>query len=80
MKRGLILLYAVGSYLFFILTAMYAIGFFGNVYVVVAKKRVAAVTPLKTSWKTRRRIIAGGVAKPTTRAPGKNCDQRNDLT
>lgn len=41
--------------------------FFGNVYVIVAKKHVAAVTPLKASWQTRRRIIAGGVANPTTR-------------
>lgn len=41
---------------------------FGNVYIVVAKKRVTAVTPLKSSWQTRRRMIAGGVAEPTTRA------------
>lgn len=41
--------------------------FFGNVYVVVGKKRVAAVTPLKASWQTRRRMVAGGVAEPTTR-------------
>jgi SAM-dependent methyltransferase len=41
---------------------------FGNVYVVVAKKRVAAVTPLKASWKTRRRLVAGGVVEPSTRS------------
>lgn len=40
---------------------------FGNVYIVVAKKRVAAVTPLKASWKTRRRLVAGGVVEPSTR-------------
>jgi SAM-dependent methyltransferase len=45
--------------------------FFGNVYVVLAKKRVAAVTPLKASWQTRRRMMAGKVAEPTTRA-GEN--------
>ncbi len=47
--------------------------FFGNVYVVVGKKRVAAVTPLKASWQTRRRLVAGGVAEPTTRT-------RNDVS
>ena len=43
--------------------------FFGNVYIVVAKKRDAAVTPLKSSWRTRRKMIATGVAEPTARRP-----------
>jgi len=51
--------------------------FFGNVYVVVAKKHVAAVTPLRASWQTRRRILAGGVAEPTTRAR-ENATSRQD--
>jgi len=41
--------------------------FFGNVSVIVAKKRVTAITPLKASWETRRRMVAGGVVEPTTR-------------
>ena len=41
---------------------------FGNVYVVVAKKRVVAVTPLKASWKTKRRLVTSGVVEPSTRA------------
>jgi SAM-dependent methyltransferase len=45
---------------------------FGNVYVVVAKKRVAAVTPLKLSWQTRRQLIASGVAEPSTRSQNSN--------
>ncbi|MEM7465940.1 MAG: methyltransferase domain-containing protein [Pseudomonadota bacterium] len=41
---------------------------FGNASVLVAKKRVASVTPLKASWETRRRLLAGGgVVEPTTR-------------
>lgn len=40
---------------------------FGNVYVIVARKHVAAAIPLKASWKTRRRMIAAGVAEPTAR-------------
>lgn len=51
--------------------------FFGNVYVVVAKKRVAAVTPLKTSWQTRRSMVAGGVAEPTARA-NENANSKPD--
>lgn len=42
---------------------------FGNVSVVVAKKRVASFTPLKTSWETRRRLVGGGVVEPTARRP-----------
>ena len=42
--------------------------FFGNVSILVAKKRVASVTPLKSSWETRRRVLAGGgVVEPSTR-------------
>ena len=41
--------------------------FLGNVSVLVAKKRVASVTPLKASWETRRRMVAGGVVEPTAR-------------
>ncbi len=51
--------------------------FFGNVYIVVARKHVAAVTPLKSSWQTRRRVIAGGVAEPTTRARERSPIRRN---
>jgi len=39
----------------------------GNAYVVVAKKRVEGVTPLKASWRQRRRVLAGGMAEPSTR-------------
>ncbi len=41
--------------------------FFGNVSVLLAKKHVASVTPLKASWETRRRMVAGGVVEPTAR-------------
>ena len=41
---------------------------FGNVSILVAKKRVASATPLKASWETRRRVLAGGgVVEPSTR-------------
>ncbi len=39
----------------------------GNVYLVVGKKRVEGITPLKVSWRQRRRLVSGGVIEPTTR-------------
>ena len=39
----------------------------GNIYLVVGKKRVEGVTPLKVSWRQRRRLVSGGVVEPTTR-------------
>jgi len=41
---------------------------FANVYVLVARKRVEGVTPLKASWRQRRRVIAAGVVEPTARS------------
>jgi protein-S-isoprenylcysteine O-methyltransferase Ste14 len=44
MKRTLIFLYAIASYLFFLLVLVFAIGFFGNVYVPVTIDSAAAVS------------------------------------
>jgi SAM-dependent methyltransferase len=52
---------------------------FGNVYVIVARKHVAAATPLRASWKTRRRMIAAGVAEPTARVR-KDADDEPSVT
>ena len=40
---------------------------FGNVFLVVGKKRVEGVTRLKSRWKQRRRLLAGGMVEPSTR-------------
>ena len=40
---------------------------FGNVYLLVGKKRVEGITPLKVGWKQRRRLVSKGIAEPTTR-------------
>ena len=40
---------------------------FSNIYLVVGKKRVEGITPLKVSWRQRRRVVAGGMVEPTTR-------------
>ncbi len=40
---------------------------FGNVYLVVGKKRVEGITPLKASWRQRRSLVAGSVAEPSAR-------------
>ncbi len=44
--------------------------FFGGVYLLVAKKRVVPVTPVKMLWQKRRRLIASGAAEPSTRTIG----------
>ena len=41
--------------------------YLGGAYIVVAKKRVATVTPVKTSWRAHRQIISSGIAEPSTR-------------
>ncbi|MGR8919958.1 MAG: class I SAM-dependent methyltransferase, partial [Gammaproteobacteria bacterium] len=42
----------------------------GNVVMIVGKKRVEGVTPLKASWRQRRSVLAGSVAEPSARQPG----------
>ena len=39
---------------------------FGGAYLLVAKKRVVPLTPIKLQWRTRRQMIATGVAGTTT--------------
>lgn len=41
--------------------------YFGGVHIMVARKRVVPLTPLKVSWRSRRRMITSGVAEPTAR-------------
>ena len=38
---------------------------FGGAYVVLARKRVAPLTPIKMRWHARRSMIASGVAEPS---------------
>ncbi|MDX1562038.1 MAG: methyltransferase domain-containing protein [Gammaproteobacteria bacterium] len=40
-------------------------------YLMVAKKRVANLTPIKPSWQRRRLRVVGGLVEPTTRAAAK---------
>ncbi len=39
---------------------------FGGIYLLVAKKRVVPLTPIKLQWRTRRQLIATGVAGTST--------------
>lgn len=41
--------------------------YFGSVYMILAKKRVVPLTPIKMRWQKKRQNIAAGVAEPTTR-------------
>ena len=41
--------------------------YFGSVHIIVARKRVVALTPLKVRWRSDRRMLAAGVAEPSAR-------------
>jgi SAM-dependent methyltransferase len=40
--------------------------YLGGTYIIVAKKRVVTLTPIKPRWRPRRSLIRGGVVKPST--------------
>jgi SAM-dependent methyltransferase len=44
----------------------------GGVYAIRAVKRVSTLTPLRTSWKSRRPVLAGGAVEPTARGSAAN--------
>lgn len=44
----------------------------GGGYVIVARKRVATLTPIRPRWRPRRQLIASGVAQPFRRDPPRN--------
>ncbi len=48
---------------------------FSGAYVVVAKKRVATLTPIKPRWRPRPKLV-GKLAGPTTRARGRVCRRK----
>jgi SAM-dependent methyltransferase len=53
----------------------------GNVYLIVARKRVEGLTPLRASWRQRRRLVAANVVEPSTRVgltrvAGSDVDER----
>lgn len=41
---------------------------FGGAYIVVGKKRLVKLIPMKEQWRIYRKLIGGGVTEPTTRA------------
>ena len=45
----------------------------GNFYVVVGRKRVEGVTPLRVTWRQRRHVLAGGVVEPSARTSNACC-------
>lgn len=45
----------------------YCCRYLGSVYIIVAKKRVIPLTPMRMQWSARRRMITSGVAEPSAR-------------
>ena len=41
--------------------------FLGGIYVIVGKKRVVPLNPIKMQWKAKKKLIGSGVAEPTAR-------------
>lgn len=41
--------------------------FFGGTYIIIAKKRVIPLTPIRMRWRDKRRVINSGIAEPSTR-------------
>jgi SAM-dependent methyltransferase len=39
--------------------------YFGGTYIIVARKRVATLTPIKPRWRPRRSLVGAGAIKPT---------------
>ncbi len=46
--------------------------FFGGVYIIVAKKRVVPLTPVKMRWHARRQLITSGIIEPSARFRNEN--------
>ncbi len=44
----------------------------GSGYVIVARKRIATLTPIRPRWRPRRQLIASGVAQPLRRDPPRH--------
>ncbi len=42
--------------------------YFGSVYMILARKRVVPLTPIKMRWQKQRQRLAAGVVEPTVRA------------
>jgi len=52
-----------------------AVPLMGGVRVLLARKQVATLTPLKPSWRRHRSLVPGKLAEPTARA-AQSCQRR----
>ena len=44
--------------------------YLAGAYILVGKKRLLTLTPMKAQWRTRRSLISAGMAEPSTRSNG----------
>jgi SAM-dependent methyltransferase len=51
----------------------------GGIYALRAVKRVSTLTPLRPSWKTRRKLLPGGAVEPTARGTSRPLSNRSLL-
>ena len=52
---------------FFARIVEFVLPYFGGVYIVVAQKKLATLTPIRPRWRPRRRLLAGNLTEPSTR-------------
>jgi len=45
----------------------YCWSWFGGTYIIIARKRVIPLTPIKMRWRDKRKVINPGIAEPSTR-------------
>ena len=45
----------------------YCWSWFGGAYIIIARKRVIPLTPIKMRWRDKRSVINSGIAEPSTR-------------
>lgn len=55
----------------------YCWSWFGGAYIIIARKRVIPLTPIKMRWRDKRSVVNSGIAEPSTRVRAetyeKNC-------
>ncbi len=47
--------------------------YFAGYYIIVAKKKVSTMTPIRPSWRSNKKLVGSRIAEPSVRAHVENC-------
>lgn len=53
--------------------------FFGGAFILVARKRVSTLTPIRPRWRPKRSLVASGVAEPSTRLQSRRPHKQSPI-